>query len=208
MKRCVIIGGSEILNYQKAKNFISSQDYIICCDCGLRHLSPLGITPDLIIGDFDSHENPKLSTETIVLPREKDDTDTFYAAKEALKRGFEDFLLIGVTGKRLDHTLGNISILFYLFNRGKNAVIIDDYSQMEIVGTKEKTVTDNFPYFSLLAIDGDAEGVNIQNAKFPLTDGKISARYQYGISNEVIKGRTAQITVKHGKLLLVKVEND
>lgn len=39
------------------------------------------------MGDFDSHNNPNLDVETIVLPCEKDDTDTVFAVKEALKRG-------------------------------------------------------------------------------------------------------------------------
>lgn len=38
-------------------------------------------------------------------------TDTVYAMKEAIKRGFDTFLLIGVVGGRLDHTLGNVSML-------------------------------------------------------------------------------------------------
>ena len=78
------------------------------------------------MGDFDSHDNPHLTVETIVLPCEKDDTDTVYAVKEAVKRGFDDFLLIGVVGARLDHTLGNVSILLYLDSLEKRGCIIDD----------------------------------------------------------------------------------
>lgn len=75
--------------------------------------------PALIVGDFDSHCNPHLDVETIVLPCEKDDTDTVFAVKTMVQRGYDDFLLIGVIGARLDHTLGNVSILLYLDSLGK-----------------------------------------------------------------------------------------
>ena len=87
MNRCVIVGGAPIDNINVIKSYIKDNDYIICCDCGLRHCAPLGITPNLIVGDFDSYDNPMVSTETIVLPCEKDDTDSFFAVKEAYKRG-------------------------------------------------------------------------------------------------------------------------
>ena len=76
MKRCVIAGGAGIKNYNKIKTVLREDDFFILCDSGLKHMEPLGIKPGLIIGDFDSHENPHLPVETIVLPCEKDDTDT------------------------------------------------------------------------------------------------------------------------------------
>ncbi len=205
MKRCVIIGGAPINDYNRIKKLLRGDDFCIACDSGLKHLSGLGIQPSLIIGDFDSYEKPSTDTETIILPREKDDTDSFFAVKEGISRGFCEFLLIGAIGKRLDHSLGNISALLYLDSLGKKASIADDYSVMEIVSSTPAFVTDEYPYFSLLAVDGDASGITVKNAKFPLENAKITAGYQYGISNEVIKGKTAEISVKDGKLLLVKV---
>lgn len=205
MKRCVILGGAPIGDYENIKKYIKKDDFIVVCDCGLRHLSPLGIEPSLVVGDFDSHRNPNLGCETITLPREKDDTDTFFAAKEALKRGFEEFLLLGVIGGRLDHTLGNISILLHLDSLGFKAVAADDHSEMEIVSDKTAYISDSYPYFSLLNITGIAKGIDICNAKFPLSDGEIDCDYQYGISNEPLRGKTAEVKLREGKLLLIKV---
>ena len=136
MKRCVIVGGADINNYEYIKSCLYNDDFIVFCDSGLKHLEFLQVKPGLIVGDFDSHDNPHLDIETIVLPCEKDDTDTVFAVKEAIKRGFDDFLLIGVVGARLDHTLGNLSILLYLDSLGKKGKIIDDYSEMEIISKK------------------------------------------------------------------------
>ena len=203
--RCVIVGGADINNYGFIREKLRAEDYVIFCDSGLKHLERLQVTPNLIVGDFDSHENPHLDAETIVLPCEKDDTDTVFAVKEAVKRGFDDLLLMGVVGASLDHTLGNVSILLYLDSLGKKGCIIDDYSEMEIVSDQPVSICDQYSFFSLLNITGFAKGITITGAKYPLNGGEITCEYQYGISNEVLPGQTARVSVAEGKLLLIKV---
>ena len=66
--RCVVVGGAEISRYDRVRAALRPDDFVIYCDSGLRHLDGLGVQPDLIIGDFDSRENPHASAETIVLP--------------------------------------------------------------------------------------------------------------------------------------------
>ena len=204
MKRCVIVGGADINNYDYVRRRLCADDYIVFCDSGLKHLDALQVRPGLIVGDFDSHDNPNLDVETIVLPCEKDDTDTVFAVKEAIRRGYEHVLLIGVVGARLDHTLGNVYILEYLDNLDKKGFIIDDYSEMELVSRQTAYIDDSFRFFSLLNITGIAKGITVKNAKYPLKDAEITCGYQYGVSNEVLPGMRAEVTVKEGKLLLIK----
>jgi thiamine pyrophosphokinase len=205
MERCVIVGGADISCYEYIKSQIRDDDFFIYCDGGLKHMEKLDRKPGLIVGDFDSHEDPHMDIETITLPCEKDDTDTYFAVKEAIKRGYADFLLIGVVGNRFDHTMGNISILLYLDSRGKKGMIIDDYSVMQIVSDEPVYIDDSYSYFSLLNISGTAKGIDITGAKYPLENGEITPEYQYGISNEVLPGKAAGVSVKEGRLLLVKV---
>lgn len=204
-QRCVIIGGAGIRNYQAVWDYLNPDDFNIFCDSGLRHLDALGVKPHLVVGDFDSHANPNMNVETIELPREKDDTDTVFAVKEAVRRGFDDFLLLGAAGARLDHTLGNVSILLMLHSLGKRALLVDDYSEMEIVAKEPVYIDDSYHFFSLLNISGTARGITVENAKYPLRDAEIKCTYQYGISNEALPGRRARVSVGEGELLLVKV---
>lgn len=206
MKRCVIIGGADIHCYEKARGELSEHDFYIFCDSGLRHAEGLGVVPDLVVGDFDSYSKPDGVADLIVLPREKDDSDTVFAAKEGLKRGFEEFLLLGAAGRRLDHTLCNVSILLMLEREGKKACLSDDYSQMEIISREPVSVGPEYPYFSLLNVTGDADGITVENAKFPLENGHIPCEYQFGISNEPLPGKTARITLRQGRLLLIRVQ--
>lgn len=204
-KRCVIVGGANIKNFTRICKQLKNEDFYIFCDSGLTHLDALGVKPDLIVGDFDSHPNPHLDVETIVLPCEKDDTDTVFAVKEAVCRGYREFLLLGVVGDRLDHSLGNISILYYLDSLGLHGTIMDDYSHIQLVSQEPVCVEDSYCFFSLLNLSGTAKGITIENAKYPLDNAEITCEYQYGVSNEVLPGNVAKITVREGKLLLIKV---
>ena len=205
MKRAVIVAAAKIKNYSKIRKFLSKDDFYIFCDAGLKHCKKLKVKPDLIVGDFDSIKKPSTSIETIVLPVEKDDADTFFAVKEALKRGFTNFLLLGCIGERFDHSLCNVSVLLHLYSRGAECVLIDDYSKMKIVGEKPIFVADTCSYFSLMNVDGNASGITIKNAKYELNNGEIKSDFMYGSGNEVLPGKKAEISVKKGRMLLVEI---
>ena len=83
--------------------------------------------------------------------------------------------------------------------------MIDDFSELELVGKEEKSISDKYAYFSLLNITGTARGITIKDALYPLENAEITQEYQYGVSNEVLSGKTALVSVSEGNLLLVKV---
>ncbi len=202
---CVIVAAGEIHNYERARDFLRDDDFFIFCDGGLSHAGGLGIKPDVVVGDFDSCDANDLEwwkqkSEIIQLPREKDDTDTLFAVKLAVERGYCDFVLLGAMGGRFDHALGNISILLYLNGLGKKALLIDDYSVMQIVD-----IEDACSYFSVLTVAGDVSGVNIKNAKYPLENARLTCDFQLGISNEVLPGKVAEVSVASGRVLVVIV---
>ncbi len=204
MKRCVIVGQAEIKNYDRIKKYIKDDDYFVYCDAGLKHAEKLGQKPDLIVGDFDSQDNPNLDIETIVLPCEKDDTDTCHAMKVCMERGYTDYLFIGCMGQRLDHTMGNLFLLVMLKENGLKGMILDDYSEMVMFDHDPVCIEDSFSYFSLVSLSDMVDGIYIENAKYPLNDGVIRSSYQYGVSNEVLKGKTARVWAKSGNLLVIK----
>ncbi len=205
MNRCVIVGGAGIERYDIIREQIDADDFMVYCDGGLDHMKGLMRDADLIVGDFDSHDNPHAKTETLVLPCEKDDTDSVFAVKECMRRGFKKFLLIGMIGQRLDHTLGNVYMLQMLDEKGCTGKILDDYGEMQLLSREPVQIEEHWSYFSLLNITGTAEGITIKGAKYPLTNGRIDSSWQYGISNEVLPGACAQVSVAEGKLLLIKI---
>ena len=210
MSRCVIIAAGEIKDYSRVRDYLRSDDFFVICDGGLTHVAGLCIKPDLIVGDFDSCDTDLLKQwekqcETVKLPREKDDTDTMYAARLAVERGFDEFLLLGAMGGRFDHAVANVSILLYLYEQGKKAVLVDDYSEMRICGKEPLFIEDTCSYFSVVTMFGDVSGVTIKNAKYPLENASLSSDFQLGVSNEVLPGKVAEVSVEHGRVLAVTV---
>ena len=211
MMRCVIVSAGEIRDYERARSFLREGDFFVFCDGGLAHAGGLCVKPDIIVGDFDSckasdlaeYEGSTGHPEIIKLPREKDDTDTMYAVRLAVERGFDDFLFLGAMGARFDHALANVSVLLFLDGLGIKALLVDDYSEMQIAGEKPLYIKDNCSYFSVMTIEGNVSGVNIKNAKYPLENASLSADFQLGISNEVLPGKTAEVSVKHGRVLVL-----
>ena len=205
MKKCIIVGGADITNYNWINTHISEDDFIVYCDSGLYHLDKLKGSPGLIVGDFDSHPEPHLDVETIKLPVEKDDTDTVYAVKEAIRRGFTVFVLVGVLGRRFDHSLGNLAILLFLQKQNLSAMIVDDYSEITVFGEACVEIPDTFKYFSLLCAGGPAKGITITGAKYSLTEADLTMEFPLGVSNQVLPGQTAKVSVRQGRLFLIKI---
>lgn len=205
-KRCVIIGGylAEI-DSQFTKQLLDS-DFIICADRGYEYALLHGITPDLIIGDFDSYKRPESSdVETLCLPTQKDDTDLHFAAREGIKRGFKDFILTGVTGGRLDHTIASFSTLKFLTDNGASASIFDYNTKAWIATSKLEIERPDYPcYFSVFSFDNVASGVSIKGGRYILNNADLNNAFPIGVSNE-FNDKTAVICVRQGCCLVLIV---
>lgn len=185
-------------------------------ETGDSNVSPRTLkgTGVLVVGDFDSWTKGMGGffggeVEVITLPTEKDDTDSVYAIKTAIARGYKEIILLGAIGNRLDHSLVNVYALKYMHDNGVTGKIVDDYSEMSLIYPGDiASVDSKWSYFSLVAIDGNTKGVTIRNAKYNLDNADINSSYQYATSNEVVSDAPAEITIKEGVLLLVCVRND
>ena len=182
MNRAVIVCGAKIKDYEFVSSFFAEGDFFIYCDSGLIHedrfLSKSDTKAGLIIGDFDSHQRPERDTEIIELPAMKDDTDSIYAIKEAIARGYKDILIVGAIGERFDHSLVNAYALMLINDLGASGKIVDYYSEMTLVDNRiSAEIEPNWRYFSLIAISGTASGITIKNAKYNLDNATINPKY-------------------------------
>lgn len=106
----------------------------MCADGGYETARRLGLKPGLLIGDLDScTEDFPPDIEAVRLPVHKDDTDMMYSLKECLGRGYRDFLLLGATGGRLDHTVANLCGLYYLAMHNARGVLADRQNETVLV---------------------------------------------------------------------------
>lgn len=200
-KRCCIVGAGDITN---TTINIPEDAFIISADGGYQYLADLGITPHLAMGDFDSLGYVPANTDTIIFPCEKDYPDMMLAANEAVHRGYDDILIYGAMGGRLDHTIGNLQMLCAFSQKGIRIRLADNNivvtavtnSCLELEARREGTV-------SVFAFGcKEAAGVTIKGLKYTLADSILRADEPLGVSNEFI-GETAYISVKQGTLVII-----
>ena len=130
MKRCFIFSAGTYFGLRERPQ---SGDLVLAADAGYEVCRREGIVPDLVLGDFDSMEQPKDAENVLRVPVEKDDTDTMLAVKTALENGCDTIYLYGGTGgKRLDHTLANLQTLLFIRRRGARGYLYDDDSSGQL----------------------------------------------------------------------------
>ena len=204
-KNCVIVGAGDfsgdILSPPK-------DSFIIAADGGYRHLNSIGITPDEIVGDFDSLGEIPDHPNITKLPVHKDDTDIFSAVKSALKKGFDRFYIYGATGgKRFDHTIANFQILQYIADRNAAGFIID--KNFNAVAVKNSSLMFDSSFkgtISVFALCEKTEGVKIKGLEYEIENATLSPDFPLGVSNS-FKGERAEISVKNGIITAVWYEN-
>lgn len=93
--------------------YLKNAEKIICCDGAADKLIEFGMTPDYIVGDLDSvSERTKTNyADRLVYSTDQETNDQTKAIEFAVKQGFRKAIILGATGKREDHTIGNISLL-------------------------------------------------------------------------------------------------
>lgn len=199
-KRCFIFGAGDETDIPIRP---TGADIVIAADGGLSFANIAGISPNVFIGDLDSLEKAPETNEKIILPTEKDDTDTMYAVKFALSRGADELYLYGCAGKRLDHTLANISAAAHIANSGKKVFLFGkDHTLTVIKNTTARFGADFYGVISVFPWGKEAEGVTQKGFKYQTEDITYLPNIPLGVSNEFI-GKESFVTVKDGTLLII-----
>ena len=203
MKTCSIISFIE-KNAEKLLKKIDKNSYIICADSGYAHARKCGITPDLIIGDFDSYKGALPGDiPVITVPSEKDDTDTGLCISCAIERGFDDITIYGGLGGRLDHTVANLQLIASAAEKGVSIRLLDESDEVYAVccGSIEIPRRENC-YISVFSFSDMAEGVSETGVKYLLDNATLSGGFPLGVSNE-FAADTAVISVRKGTLIVI-----
>lgn len=199
MKNCIIFCAGE---FDRLAQNIQPEDLVIAADGGLRHTQALGITPDIILGDFDSLGHIPAGAE--VHPVEKDETDAMLAIEKGLALGCDTFYLYGsLDGPRLDHTIANLQSLVYLAQHGAVGYLIGNRQIIRSLRAETLEFPGNFGgILSLFCLGSDARGVTIRGAKYELEEGSLTAGFPLGVSNHFM-GNQVTVSIREGIVLAV-----
>lgn len=186
-------------------------DCVLCADGGWVLARRMGVRPDCVIGDFDSSDAPE-DRAVVRVPVEKDDADTMLCLKRGLATGYEDYLIVGGFGGRVDHTLANFQLLHYAAVRGARAAMCDGRSwatalsggalrvPADVVGDGTRPLK-----LSVFALTDTCRGVDIRGAKWTLEDATLTNGFPLGLSN-AFAAPSAEIAVREGVLLVTVCE--
>lgn len=203
--RCVIIGGGDC-SVDLLKINVSTDDYIICADSGYDIAIEAEINPDLVIGDFDSVKGFVQNVEKITLPVEKDVTDCLAAYNEGVKRGFTDFLLLGGTGGRFEHTFANISVMANASRDENKFKIVDDKHIFYAITDSSLKI----PYLpnkqiSVFTFGDKAYGVTEKGFHYSIENYTLNPFNPIGISNDIVSD-FGEISVEQGTLIVIETQ--
>ena len=195
---CTIVCGAPCEKFPKEL----VNGFVIAADRGLDYCLAAGITPELAVGDFDSAESkiPE-GIECVRVSPIKDDTDAALAADIAIERGYREIRFLCALGGRLDHTLGNISLLYYLKKKGIVGKLLSEDTEVFLLMNESAKIPNNNGFMSVFAYECPLE-ISITGAKYPLDHASLTNDVTLGVSNEIISDY-AELTVHKGAALIV-----
>ena len=211
MKVCILLNG-KINDYSIIKQFIKNQnyDYIICADGGANHAYKMNITPNYIIGDSDSINKEVIDfykKQNILFeefPSKKNETDSELCILLSKSLNASKIDLFGTLGGRIDHTLANINLLYYIREQEIIPRIISEQEEIYIATNECVKIKGNVnDIISIIPIKGDAKGVTLENLEYPLNNYDMNYSTPLGISN-IMLSEECKIAVKKGSLLIIR----
>lgn len=206
MKAYIFCNGP-ISDYGFLKNKDFSDCLVICADGGMRHTERLKITPDVIVGDFDSAKSRLSDISSVECPTHKDYTDTERCVDLAIERGCKEIELIGAFGGRVDHEFSHYCLMAYALKKGASLVAVDEKNEA-FMKDKPFRITDRKKkYVSFFAYGGTVEGLWLKGLKYELEGVSLRCDTTLSVSNEFLSDEDAEISFDKGILLVILSED-
>lgn len=203
---CAVFAAGTRVSKAVVKKYISKNTFLIAADAGYKACDSYGITPNLLVGDYDSAEMPQTDIELIKLNPVKDETDSAYALELAIARGYKNIIMFGATGGRLDHTFANLELCASLKQRGIALTLIDDHHTVFAVRNERITLKAQNKYISIFPFGGPCT-LTLVDFDYPLDHRTLQAFCGLGVSNEMHK-ETAEIIAEAGMALVIIADKD
>ena len=171
--KTIILANGRFPEHEIPLGYLRSADRIICCDGSAENLLNAGMQPDAIIGDLDSlnDEITQRFADRIFIDKNQDTNDLTKAVSWCSERRYTDIVIVGATGKREDHTIGNISLLAEYIKDVKVIMVTDTGILLPFLKSSKVS---SFPgqQVSIFSIDPETE-ITSKGLRYPLGRKKI-----------------------------------
>ncbi len=203
MASTIILANGAFPRKPELLRLLRQAEHIVCCDGAAEKLLNFGQEPSVIVGDMDSL-SPILKeryADRIMVIDEQETNDLTKAVNYCERVGYQQIIIMGATGIREDHTIGNVSLLIDYSLRIGDICMLTDYGRIDVVRRYKRL--ESFPgqQISLFSID-PLTIVNAEGLKYPLVERSLSNWWQ-GSLNEAL-GSAFEIRTDKGALLVYR----
>lgn len=211
--KAVLFAGAAITDYNFCEKYLQGADCIICCDGGMHHAKALGITPDYIVGDFDSvrpevlEEYRNMGISIRQFPTHKNETDMQLGMLLALELGAMELVLIGGIGDRFDHTLANAHLLLYLLKKGVRGILVNEKNRVELIDHEVTLHGQAGDLVSTIPLSMLVEGVTLEGLEYPLVDYDLALDDKLVAVSNVMIGTEAKVKIRKGYLFVMQTRD-
>ncbi len=208
MKKAIIFMNGDAADCSDIRKYIDKQTLLIGCDGGARHILALGLTPHVVVGDFDSISPKVLKSlerkrvELIRHPEDKSHTDSELCILLAKERGIRTIILTGVRGTHTDHMVGNLFLLTKKEFASLSMKIVESSEEIFVVRKRVRIEGKKGDLVSLLPMGHDACGVTTKGLLYSLRGETLFSGSTRSLRNRMT-GQHAEITMRTGPLLVV-----
>lgn len=206
--RCYIFCSAPIDSYEFLKKYDFQKAFVICADGGYVHAKRLGLTPDIWLGDGDSLGKVEIAAkEKLVFPAKKDFTDTDLAVQEALKRGYDEIIIIGALGGRLDHEFSHFCLLKKILDNNAKGFLVSEKNEITMEKESFSVFPDGRKYISFFPFGGDVEDFSVKGLCYEAENMHLSCSEVQASSNCFEDGKVGEVSFSSGYVLVVRADD-
>ena len=196
----VIVADGSFPQHEIPLGYLKNANRIVCCDGSTQSLLLAGLQPDAIVGDLDSLNNELISrfADRIFLDENQDTNDLTKAVLWCNEMGYKDIVIVAATGKREDHTIGNISLLVE-YTRDMNVLMVTDTGILRPLLKSSKISSFQGQQISIFSIDPETK-VTSHGLRYPLNATKIN-NWWFATLNESL-GDSFSLEFNQGRVIV------
>ena len=200
--RTVVLANGAFPTHNVPLSFLQKAERIICCDGATENLLAFGLEPDYIVGDLDSISDELKSRFASILRHNPDQetNDLTKAVTFCAENNWKSITVLGATGKREDHSLGNISLLVD-YSESVDIQLLSDYGVFAPITDSTRFESFEGQQISIFSLTPETL-FTTNNLKYPLAQRPLTSWWQ-GTLNESI-GNYFEIEINQGKVLIFR----
>lgn len=202
MIKSVILCDGDVPDREQILSELTVATYFIAADGGANRALEMDLQPDIITGDFDSYIVTGNEKATVIINPDQETNDLEKALSIAHEYNSANVIVFGATGKRVDHTLKNLSVLLQFTDKFNQICFKDKFSTIKLISSPFKEEFPLHSSISLIPLSGEVSGITTGGLRYPLKNELLKNGYRDGTSNETVE-KIVEIEFKKGDLLLI-----